>query len=220
MKLFRIFAIVALAMISGASAQAGVVLSNLGASGLSTNGVSTSSTEQTSSVRNGAGFKIGANAFTLDSVGLLLESTNPATAVSTTLAIYTDNGGVPSGTKLGDSIAQIVEEQKVYQFTFSSGLSLIANAKYWAVVETGAGVKWFGMANLANPSPQNNSLLTFDSYRQTPNFDGARDWGPTGVNGYGFSVFGTEAGGAVPEPALTSLLCLGGVALIRRRMKK
>ncbi|MBU6387791.1 MAG: PEP-CTERM sorting domain-containing protein [Planctomycetes bacterium] len=31
---------------------------------------------------------------------------------------------------------------------------------------------------------------------------------------------GSPTPAAVPEPALTSLLCLSGIALIRRRMKK
>ena len=221
MKLFRIFAIAAMAMLAGASAQAGVVLSNLGASGLSTSGVSTSSTEQTATVRNGAGFLIGANAFTLDSVGLLLQSDTDPAAISTSVAIYTDNAGKPSTTVVGTSGAINVDTQKVYQFTFSGGLALSAGQEYWAVVQTGTGVKWFGMADLADPAPLNGSLLTFDRFRQSQNFNSAtRTWGNTGVNAYGFSVFGTEAGGAVPEPAVTSLLCFGGIALIRRRMKK
>jgi hypothetical protein len=220
MKLFRIFAIAAMAMLAGASAQAGVVLSNLGADGLSTSGVSTSSTEQTAAVRNGAGFVIGANAFTLDSVGLLLQSDLDPTAISTSVAIYTNNAGKPSTTVVGTSGAINVDSQKVYKFTFSGGLALSAGQEYWAVVQTGVGVKWFGMTDLADPAPQNGSLLTFDRFRQSSTFDTTRTWGNTGVNGYGFSVFGTEAGGAVPEPAVTSLLCFGGIALIRRRMKK
>jgi hypothetical protein len=221
MKVFRIFAIAAMAMLAGASAQAGVVLSNLGSSGLSTAGVSTSSTEQTASVRNGAGFLIGANAFTLDSVGLLLEGLPNPNEISTSIAIYTDNSGNPSTTLVGTSVAQNVDVQKVYQFSFTSGgLALNASQKYWAVIQTGVGVKWFGMTSLADPTPQNGSLLTFDRFRQSGNFDTTPTWGNTGVNAYGFSVFGTEAGGAVPEPALTSLLCFGGIALIRRRMKK
>ena len=221
MRLFRIFAIAAMAMLAGASAQAGVVLSNLGASGNSLAGVTTSSTQQTANVRNAAGFKIGANAFTLDSVSAALESTNAPVELGVSFAIYSDVSNKP-GISIASSSSVNVGNQGVYNFVFSGGVALSADTKYWAVVETGVGAKWFGMAiGNGNPSPQNGSGLTFVGYDQTSTFSSSKTWlSGTEVNRYGFAVFGTEAGGDVPEPALTSLLCFGGIALIRRRMKK
>ena len=227
MKLFRILAIAALAMVSSVSAQAGVVvLSNLGANGDDATNVNTF-TNQTATQRNAAGFIVGAVDFSLERIGLVLDTTE-GSGVSTSLAIYSNatTGQARPGAKMYDSVADTVTStRKIYDFNFSNA-TLTAGTQYWVVIETGAGTRWYNMAVPAgaiDPSEQNGSGFSFDRYRQTGTFtSNPPNWttlSPS-LNGYSLAIFGTPAGGEVPEPALTSLLCLGGVALIRRRMKK
>ena len=218
MKLFRMFAIAALAMLSGAGAQAGVVLSNMGSSGTDTTNVSTTNTIQTVSVRNAAGFTTGAVPFNLSGFNAIMDS-SVSSAISVTFAVYSNNGGAP-GTKIAATASQTVNNKQNYSFSFSSPVTLSASTTYWAVVETGPLSSWYAMNGAAgDPVAQNSSGFSFVSYKQSYNFDTSRTWGGTDANRYAFAVLGTNTG-AVPEPALTSLLCLGGVALIRRRMKK
>jgi hypothetical protein len=219
MKLFRILAIAALAMVSSASAQAGVVLSNMGSSGTDTTNVTTTNTIQTASVRNSAGFTTGAVGFDLSGFNAILDSSINPTGVNVTFAVYSNNGGVP-GTKIAETASQTVVTKQNYSFSFSSPVSLSASTTYWAVIETGVSSSWYAMNGTAgDPVAQNSSGFSFVSYKQSNNFDTTRTWGGTDANRYAFAVLGT-AQGQVPEPALTSLLCLGGVALIRRRLKK
>jgi len=221
MKLFKILAIAALAMVSSASAQAGVVLSNMGSSGTDTTDVSTTNTIQTASVRNSAGFTTGAVGFDLSGFNAILDSSINPTAVNVTFAVYSNNGGVP-GTKIAETASQTVAAKQNYSFSFSGPVSLSASTTYWAVIETGVSSSWYAMNTVAgDPVAQNSSGFSFVNYKQTNSFDSTRNWGGTDANRYAFAVLGTNQNSAVvPEPALTSLLCLGGVALIRRRMKK
>jgi hypothetical protein len=221
MKLFRILAIAALAMVSSASAQAGVVLSNMGSSGTDTTNVTTTNTIQTVSVRNSAGFTTGAVGFDLSGFNAIMDSAINPTAVNVTFAVYSNNGGVP-GTKIAETASQTVNAKQSYSFSFSSPVSLSASTTYWAVIETGVSSSWYAMNGTAgDPVAQNSSGFSFVSYKQSNNFNATTPtWGGTDANRYAFAVLGTNQNSAVPEPALTSLLCLGGVALIRRRMKK
>jgi hypothetical protein len=214
MKLLKSLMIVALVVLGNVSANAGVVLSNLGQTGLE-NLDNLIAITQGARTRNAAGFKIeGPQKFKIDSVGVLLEKANQA-STSVTMAIYTDNGGKPSMIKLAESAALIVTSRNVYQFEFSQGNVVNANSTYWAVLETGVGTLWAGSTD-ENPAPLNSPSLTFAGYRRTTTFNDG-NWANFTSNPLGFSVFGTEY---VPEPALTSLFCFGGIALIRRRVKK
>lgn len=218
MKLFRIFAIAALAMFTGASAQAGVaVLSNIaGPVDANVNAA------QTVSTRNAYGFTVGSSDFTLENISAAFASGTPGTAVNVQFSIYTDNGGAP-GTKIvgADSSLESVDNRDVYNFGFSTPVSLSASTTYWAVVEEGAGAGWYAMDNGFTPTAQNGSGFVFVGNQRSQDFDSGKTWASHGIGGIlGFELTGTVVSGEVPEPALTSLLCLGGVALIRRRMKK
>jgi hypothetical protein len=231
MKLFKILAIAALAMVSSASAQAGVTLSNLDASG----GVTTTSTAQTSLVRTAAGFRTNSTvASTVESFSAWLEAPT-STAINTGFSIYDAvydsgvDGYRPGSTVIASSATQNVDTKGSYTFSFSPSVQLTANTRYFIVATDGTsnGVSWFTMQNSSSgavlPSARNSSGYAFIGYRQTGDFNVASpDWlsAAPQANGYSFELTGTPSVDPVPEPALTSLLCLGGVALIRRRMKK
>ncbi|MFZ4079701.1 MAG: choice-of-anchor R domain-containing protein [Pirellula sp.] len=219
MKSLRNLMIVALVVVGNVSASAGVMLSpegvmlsNLGQTGLENLSDGEGSSAQLANRRTAAGFRVETYlGFQINSVGVLM--TPAGVPVSASMAIYSDNGGGP-GTKLVESASLIVGEQKVHQFVFAGGYLINANTTYWAVVETGAGTLWLSSTD-GEPTPLNSPSLTFVDYRRANSFNNGV-WGTSSVSNLGFSVFGAKV---IPEPALTSLLCFGGIALIRRRMK-
>jgi hypothetical protein len=197
MKLFRIFAIAALAMVSSVSAQAGVVLSNMGATG-TTNTSTNTNTDILASDLLAAGFTTGSTDQILEWVALW--TFNNDAPSNKTVSIFSDTAGSP-GASVGTSTATNVPGTKGrYQFDFS-GVTLTANTKYWVLPEE--GLSWYTVQGNAAPTAVNGSGFS---------------WGPLAVN-YTLAI-STKDVPAVPEPALTSLLCLSGIALIRRRMKK
>jgi hypothetical protein len=112
MKLFKILAVVVLAMVSSVSAEAGVVLSNLGPSGTDASLVSQTNTNQSSTARNFTGFTVGSSAQTLQSINVGLFQVSPPDTVSTTLELYSSVGGLP-----GSLIATSAVGQCAFPFT-------------------------------------------------------------------------------------------------------
>ena len=212
MKLFRILAIAAMAMVSSVSAQAGVVLSNMGAAGTSNTSTNTN-TDIVSSDRIAAGFTTGSTDQILDWVALwTFNNDAPGTK---TVSIFSDASGSP-GASVGTSTATNVPGSKGrYQFDFS-GVTLTANTKYWVLPEV--GLSWYTAQANAAPTAQNGSGFSFDGMKES--FDAGANWSPLAFN-YTLAISTSDVPpAAIPEPALTSLLCLSGIALIRRRMKK
>lgn len=207
MKLFKILAIAAMAMVSSVSAQAGVVLSNMGAAGTS-NTSTNSNTDILPSDLLAAGFTTGSTDQILDWVALWTFNNFPAD--TKTVSIFSDAAGSP-GTVFGTSTATTVPGTKGrYQFNFS-GVTLTANTKYWVL--PAAGLSWYTAQANAAPTAQNGSGFSFDGMKES--YDTGATWGALATN-HTLAISTSE----VPEPALTSLLCLSGIALIRRRMKK
>jgi hypothetical protein len=126
-----------------------------------------------------------------------------------TVSIFSDNAGSP-GVLIGTSNATTVSGSKgVNQFNFS-GTQLLANTKYWVLPET--GLSWYEQVDDSAPTALNDSGFTYAGVRRSLN------GGPWTTR---FDVYTIAIDSSlVPEPALTSLLCLSGIALIRRRMKK
>jgi len=210
MKLFRIVAIAALAMVSSVSAQAGVVLSNMGATG-TTNTSTNTNTDVLASDLLAAGFTTGSTDQILDWVALW--TFNNDAPSNKTVSIFSDAAGSP-GASVGTSTATNVPGTKGrYQFDFS-GVTLTANTKYWVLPEE--GLSWYTVQGNAAPTAVNGSGFSFDGMRES--FNSGTSWSPLAVN-YTLAISTSDVP-AVPEPALTSLLCLSGIALIRRRMKK
>jgi len=226
MKHFRIFAIVAMAVISGASAQAGaisgVVLSNMGADG-NTSPTSGASQNVNGLSRLAVAFTVGASDFTLSEINIgafgTSQSSGPAN-VTGTLSIHTDAAGSPS---TPSGIVQTFATQTMggdgnYTFDYraQAGKVLSAGQKYWIILTTnGSDSSWYFNASTPTTFPPGGVTYNTTMFRDV----NGSPWGFTGT-GY-FAIAGSPTPiSAVPEPALTSLLCLGGVALIRRRMKK
>ena len=211
MKLFRIVAIAALAMVSSVSAQAGVALSNMGAAG-TTNTSTNTNTDVLATDLLAAGFTTGSTDQVLDWVALW--TFNNDTAVNRTVSIFSDASGSP-GTSFGTSTATNVPGTKGrYQFNFS-GVTLAANTKYWVL--PGEGLSWYTVQGGTAPTAVNGSGFSFDGMQES--FNSGTSWSPLATN-YTLAISTSDVPAAVPEPALTSLLCLSGIALIRRRMKK
>lgn len=218
MKLFKILAIAAMAMVSSVSAHAGVALSNMGANGTTYSDFDTSS-DQTFAKRSAVGFMVGASNFTVESISAGLF----ANSLSGTFAIYSDVGGNP-GAIVSTSTSTNVGGEGVYSFSFvgQPGNVLTAGETYWAILDSvGAGLSWYQHQQDTEPFDVNSlGLLTHAGEKRSANFNGLRTW-TTPPSVRTFSISGTAVPpAAIPEPALTSLLCLSGIALIRRRMKK
>jgi hypothetical protein len=215
MKLFKILAIAALAMVSSASAQAGVVLSNR-AAGVSTGGID----DNTGTKRNAVGFTT-ANSFTVDYVAAAIFGIAFPSVVPMKLGIYNNDGGVPGTTLITESAETNVGGGSpppftTFNFTDNSTRTLAAGT-YWVVItQTATDAAWYRAVDSTNPTDPNTppSGVTYVSslYKE------GVTWNSTGTRT--FELAGTVNNNTVPEPALTSLLCLGGVALIRRRLKK
>jgi hypothetical protein len=202
------FFVAAMAVISSASVQAGVVFSNLTASGL----VDASSATNTDILANNwiaAGFTTGTDALELDWVSIVAFNNDVGTK---TVALYSDNINKP-GTLIATSAATTVSTKAVYQFNFS-GASLAASTKYWVLPQV--GLSWYVHSANAAASAQNSSGFTNSGFWASSNSGSL--WGPTVMN-YTLGVSASPAA-PVPEPAITSLVCVAGIAFMRRRMKK
>ncbi len=231
MKLFRIFAIAAVAMVSGASAQAGVVFSNLGASGLNPSNIGGTGTDLNAGSRLAVGFRTGGSAgetWNLKSYSGGFFQTDNETGVNTTVAIFSAVGSNP-GLELHTATSVVKNSNGtipkiLYQFDFNSptGVVLSAQTDYFLVpLVDGAtpGFQWYRNTSETNGTGRNSSGWVHNSIRFSD--DNGSTWGSFGGNGFTIAFDATlTPNSTVPEPALTSLLCLAGVSLIRRRMKK
>ncbi len=204
MKLFRIFAIVAMAIVSSINAQAGVVLfSNMGASGLEeTDGGE--SFDIGSSARAASGFRTGSTEQALGRISIVADT---VTSGNYAVSIFLDNGFGEPGSLVftSDSLFLSGLNKGVKTFDFT-GTTLAANTSYWILPES--GVRWYRESLDDEPIAYNNSGFTYLGAMTKE----SGSWVATLDN---FTV-----ALAIPEPGLTSLLCLSGIALIRRRMKK
>jgi len=209
MKLFKILAIAALAMVSSASAQAGVVLSNMGALG-TTDTSTNSNTDILATDLLAAGFTTGSVVQNLDWVSIVGFNNN--NLQQRTVSIFSDNANKP-GTLFATSALRNVGGKAIYQFDFT-GVTLAANTKYWVLPEP--LLSWYRVQGNAAPTEQNGSGFSYAGMLES--YDTGATWTSLGDNHT--LAISTSDPAAVPEPALTSLLCLSGIALIRRRMKK
>jgi hypothetical protein len=213
MKLFKIFAIAALAMVSSVSAEAGVQLSNMGSNGITD--TSLGSNQDQNQIRQAVGFTTGTNNLKLDSISAVLFGASSPNTANVTLSLFASAGGNPAPMGMIAEVSRAVGERSVQTFDFSgSNVVLSANTTYYVVISTNAS--WY------RTQPDNND----------PAVLAGSDWSFFGVKGNAgsgwfnqterptFAISSSDQTAAVPEPALTSLLCLSGIALIRRRMKK
>jgi len=214
MKLFRIFAIVAMAMLAGASAHAGVQLSNMGAGG--TTDTSLGGNQDQNSIRQAVGFTTGLTNLKLDKISAVLFGASFPNEANVILGVYASTGGNPD---LSSAIATKtlgVGERSVKTFDFSGdNVVLSANTLYYVAVSSNSS--WYRSQPTVNPAVQPGSDWSFAGVKEKVGVD---PWSNSSDRPT-FSISSSDhTTAAVPEPALTSLICLSGIALIRRRMKK
>ena len=204
---FLALALMAMAFFAAGPAQAGVVLSNMGANGL-TDTSGPTNTDILASNWLASGFTTGADALKLDWVSIVGFNNDVG---SKTVAIYSDNAGSP-GTLVATSSGTTVTSKDVYQFNFS-GTNLAASTSYWVLPQV--GLSWYIQSANAAPTAQNASGFSYLGVKTST--DSGSSWN-TSVFNYTVGISASPA--AVPEPAITSLVCVGGIAFMRRRMKK
>jgi hypothetical protein len=204
---FLALALMAMAFFAASPAQAGVVLSNMGANGL-TDTSGPTNTDVLASNWLASGFTTGADALKLDWVSIVGFNND---AGSKTVAIYSDNAGSP-GTLVATSSGTTVTTKNVYQFNFS-GANLAASTSYWVLPQV--GLSWYIESANTAPSAQNSSGFSYLGVKTST--DSGSSWG---ISVFNYTVGISASPAAVPEPAITSLVCVGGIAFMRRRMKK
>jgi hypothetical protein len=204
---FLALALMAMAFFAAGPAQAGVVLSNMGANGL-TDTSGPTNTDILASNWLASGFTTGADALKLDWVSVVGFNNDVG---SKTLAIYSDNAGSP-GTLVATSSGTTVTTKDVYQFNFS-GTNLAASTSYWVLPQV--GLSWYIQSANAAPTAQNASGFSYLGVKTSTN--SGSSWNTSAFN---YTVGISASPAAVPEPAITSLVCVGGIAFMRRRMKK
>jgi hypothetical protein len=216
MKLFRIFAIAAMAMLAGASAQAGVQLSNMGAGG--TTDTSLGGNQDQNSIRQAVGFTTGLTNLKLDSISAVLFGASSPAEAEVTLGVYASTGGNPDLSSAIATKTRLVGERSVQTFDFSgNNVVLSANTLYYVAISSTASWYFHGGDPPQDPAVQPGSDWSFSGVKRKV---GSGSWENSSVRPT-FSISSTDhTTPAVPEPALTSLICLSGIALIRRRMKK
>jgi hypothetical protein len=205
---FLALALTAMAFFAAGTAQAGVVLSNMGANGL-TDTSGPTNTDLTNGVLLASGFTTGASSQQLNWVSIVGFNNDVG---SKTVAIYSDNAGSP-GSLVATSSGTTVSTKNVYQFNFS-GANLAASTTYWVLPQE--GLSWYIESANNAPSAQNSSGFSYIATKVSGN--GGAAFNGTSAFNYTLGISTTPA--AVPEPALTSLVCVGGIAFMRRRMKK
>lgn len=219
MKLFKVVMIVSFAVASSFSAQGAtisrVVLSNMGSNGLTDTTGSFADTI-TAAAPIASGFITGSVAQKLDSISLVVDT---QALTSKTVSLYSDNGGFP-GTFINASTPTAVTSKNVYMFSFVNQ-TLAANTKFWVLPD--AGLAWYRTSPTTSPAEQNGSGFVHAGDLTSAN--SGESW-TTNTRKHAISIFSSDDVGpppppdVIPEPALTTMLCFGGIALIRRRLKK
>lgn len=223
MKFFKVVTVALLAVASSFSAQGAVgsrvVLSNMGPDGLTNTSGGFSDTLSGTNPR-ASGFMTGSVAQRLDSISLIAASPDSST-VSKSVRLYQDNGGSPGAFIASSTATSLSSTKSAYTFLFGS-TTLSANTAYWVLPD--AGLAWYTTDPATNPAQQNGSGFSYSGDKISS--DSGSNWN-SNFRRRTISIFTTDDGvtppeppAAIPEPALTSLLCFGGIALIRRRMKK
>ena len=210
MKLFKILAIAAMAMVSSVSAQAGaltnVVLSNMGSDGITT-ALNTSS-DITGARLAGSGFTVGASDFYLSKINVGVFGGGNISA-----SIVNSNGGNPGATVFASRTLAVTGSAQIVTFDFND-FQLTANQSYFVSLKGTNGDSWYIKGPQPSVIPPGG--LTYTSSRYST--DNGSNWDDA-VGNFQIAYSGSTVP-PVPEPALTSRLCLSGIALIRRRMKK
>jgi hypothetical protein len=198
------FVVAAMAVISSASVQAGVVLSNMGANGLTDTSGPTNTDISGSSVLF-LSFTTGSVALTLDWISIV--GFNNESGNNKVIALLSDSMDYPDSL-LALSTPVGVTTKNVYKFNFS-GVNLAASTSYW--IQLTQGLSWYIESANAAPTAQNSSGFSYNGVLSSSS-------GPSAFN-YTIGISASPSA-PVPEPAITSLVCVAGIAFMRRRMKK
>jgi len=202
------------AFLCAASAQAEVVLGNLGNQG--TGLIGTTGYQTGSSVA--IPFRTGSSAANLTDVVIGVQGLfGPSGSQQVAATLYADNSGEPTSTPLGWTDSQAVSNSAPSAYTFSATpFQLAPLTDYWMIVTPNIEMTWIAAEPPALPTARNGSDWSYPAGGALEAVEGS--WGSVGQQN-AFSVSAV----AVPEPStLAFAVCAGvaGLASLRLRRRK
>lgn len=231
-RVFRFFAGAALFMLA-AQVQADPIIDNLSSGKDCGVGQCTAVAASTGKYAKAAGFTMGKDSYTLNSVTLRLDirldiAHLDDTDFGLTVKLFGDIAGNPGPALLDFVVPTLARGAANYTFTPGKAFALLAGKRYWLVVTGHSsmknGIRW--MASIPSQTP--TGVATSAGYRFTK--DGtfrstkfSKIFNSYRVDGTRISVPEPSAL-AVPEPSALALLGLGlaalGIATGRRRSRQ
>lgn len=223
-RVFRFFACAA-PFVLAAQVQADPIINNLSSGKDCGIGQCTAVAASTGKYAKAAGFTMGKNSYTLNSVTLRLDvrldiASLDDTDFGLTVKLFADDAANPGSALLDFVVPTLARGTANYTFTPGKAFTLLAGKRYWLVVTGHSsiknGIRW--MASIPSQTP--TGVATSAGYRFTK--DGT--FRPTGFSNIfnSYRVDGTRI--SVPEPSGLALLGLGlaalGIATGRRRSRQ
>jgi hypothetical protein len=209
--------VLSVCLVAGSARASQVVFGNLG--DLGTDALNPSaSVNPTTTTWFAQGFTVGGGTTYLNSVSIGIGGTGTAT-----VALYTNNGGVPGSflQSVTQNVAGSTLAPTLQSFNFGS-LSLASSASYWVVVNASIGFNWVANLNDITSVGLNSSGWNPSSPVALRSLNSGTNWSTsTGGSVASLSITASSTPEPIPEPGTwaAAALLIGAAAYVRWRRR-